>query len=81
MADVRIALFHKGAKDLLRSPEVMAALRKEAEAIKARAGDGHEIDEYVGKNRARVTVKTATVQAHIREARDHNLIQALGSSG
>jgi hypothetical protein len=78
--DIDIKLFHSGVKDLLKSPEIQAVLRKEADAIAARAGDGYEVDEYVGRNRARASVQTDGSAAARREARDHNLIRALGSS-
>lgn len=80
-SDVRISLFHKGARDLLKSQDIMKALRAEADAIRARAGDGYEVDEYVGRNRARATVQTKDGAAAAKEARDHHLIRALGSSG
>lgn len=78
---VRIELNRAAARDLLRSPEVVKALREVGDQVAAAAGPGYEVEEWVGQNRARVQVRTVygDWQARSREARDHNLIRAIGS--
>ena len=78
MAD-RVKLNSQGVRDVLRSPAVMAELRRRGNKIAAAAGSGFEVEQYVGRNRARVTVRTATWPARGREARDHILIRALNA--
>jgi hypothetical protein len=74
---VRIVLNHKGMRQLLRSPEVLADLKRRAEAIAARAGDGMEASSMVGKNRARASVITATHSARRAEATLRALTRAI----
>lgn len=72
-----IKLNRKAVRDLLRSSEVQADLERRANKIKAAAGPGHEVDVEVGRNRARASVRTDTVEAMRAEARDHKLTRAL----
>lgn len=76
MAD-SVKLNHQELRKLLQSPAVMAELKRRGDKIAAAAGPGFEVEEYVGRQRARVTVRTATWRARGREARDHILIRAL----
>lgn len=73
----RIVLNRKGMRALLRSPEVLADLKRRAEAIAARAGDGMEPSAMVGKNRARASVITATHSARRAEATSRALTRAI----
>jgi hypothetical protein len=60
------------------------ALREKAEQIRQATGhpEDYEIQERTGPSRAAVTVRTVDEwPARAREARDHNLIRGLGSSG
>lgn len=66
-----------GVDDLLKSPEVLADLRRRANAIAAAAGEGHEVDVRVGARRARASVRTATFDAMRAEAKDRTLTRAL----
>lgn len=77
MKRVRIVMNHKGARDLLRSKEVLADLERRAEAIAAAAGDGMEPSAMVGKNRARASVITATHSARRAEATSRALTRAI----
>lgn len=71
-----VKLNRAGARQLLRSPEVMRMVRERGDAIAAAAGPGHEVQERVGKNRDRVTVRTATWSARYHEATGRNLTRA-----
>lgn len=76
---VRVVMNGSGVRDLLRSPGVRADLERRGEAIAQSAGTGYETQTWLGRRRARVTVRTATRQARIDEARHHRLIQALSA--
>lgn len=76
---VRVKHNSPGVRDLLRSPGVMADLRKRAERIKAVAGPGHEIQTRQGRNRARATVRTTTTEAAINEQAHKTLSRAIGA--
>lgn len=66
-------------RNLARSPKVMAELERRGRAIAAAAGPGHEVQPFVGKNRDRVTVRTATWSARYHEAAERNLTRAFGA--
>jgi hypothetical protein len=46
----------------------------------AAAGAGHDLETFVGMNRARVTVRTDTFAAKLAEARDRNLSRAIDAA-
>ena len=73
----RIVLKHKGMRQLLRSPEVLADLKRRAESIAAAAGSGMEVSAMVGRNRARSSVITATSEARNAEATSRALTRAI----
>ena len=79
MAD-RVELNHAAIREFLRSPAVLAEMERRAARISAAAGPGHEVEGFVGANRARATVRTATIPAAVLEARDHTLLRALGAA-
>jgi len=82
MATTRVVVNSAGVRDILRSKEVMHELESIGKRIAAAAGKGYEVQTYVGKNRDRVTVRTATDDARLIEATKHNLLRALaGESG
>ena len=77
MAGVRVRMNPKGARAILRSPEVLAELRRRADRVATVAGDGMEADGGVGPRRARASGRTATIQARRREAKSKALTRAL----
>lgn len=80
MAKLRIQLNHAGIRQLLQSDGVVEVLKKKGEAVAAAAGPGHEVQVYIGKNRARVTVRTATFAAMQNEASHQTLTRALDAA-
>lgn len=67
--------------NILKSEEVIKVMRDIADGIVAATGmpaEEYEIEEWVGHSRARVSIKTSGIIAHVHEARDHNLVRALG---
>jgi hypothetical protein len=65
-----------GLRALLRSPEVARDLERRGRKIAAAAGRGHEVQSALGRNRARVTVRTATWPARYHEAVTRDLTRA-----
>lgn len=74
---VKIVVNRKGIRELLRSPEVQADLRRRADNIASAAGPGHEVDSDVGRYRARASVRTDTIAAMVAEATGRTLTRAI----
>lgn len=68
---------HAGVRDLMRSEDMQAILREKAEAIKARAGDGYEMDIHVGKNRANAMVWAESFEAKKETLKSNTLLKAV----
>lgn len=69
---------HRAAiRELLKDDGVVGDLEARGDRIAAAAGRGFETQTWIGKNRARVTVRTGTKKAAAREAQDHVLLRAL----
>ncbi|SDP09256.1 hypothetical protein SAMN04515671_2919 [Nakamurella panacisegetis] len=77
MGRTRIVLNEKGFRELRRSPEVEADLVARGRRVAAAAGAGFEAQSWIGRNRNRVTVRTATPEARAADAREHKLLGAL----
>lgn len=77
MSLVRVVLNHDGIAELLKSAEVQADLEERGKRIAAAAGDGVEVERFVGQARARVIVRTATTEARLAEASDRALTRAI----
>lgn len=76
----KLVLNHAEVARLLRSPEVLGELQRRGNAIAAAAGgpgEGFVAEGHVGRNRARVTVRTATTRARVLEAQHRTLTKAL----
>lgn len=80
MADVRFKLNRPGLLDLLKGEEIQGVLQGMGERVAAAAGPGVESEVWVGKNRARVTVRTATPEAMEREATHRTLTAAINAA-
>jgi hypothetical protein len=76
-ANVRIVLNSPGIRQLLRSDEVEADLKRRADAVAQAAGDGHAASSAKGSNRARASVVTETFDAIRSESENHTLTAAL----
>ena len=82
MAKTQIRLNHAALEDILKSSEVIDEMTTLANEIVARTHkplDDYEVEEWVGINRARVSIKTMTPQARLNEATEHTLLVALGN--
>jgi hypothetical protein len=77
MADkIRFELNRDAVSELLKNV-VQGELLARGRSIAAAAGPGHEVELFVGRTRARVTVRTDTFAARLAESRDRNLTRAL----
>lgn len=76
----RFDMNERAIGELLRSPAVLADLRRRAERVAARAGPGHEVDAGIGSTRARVTVRTVSTAAKRAEAADRNLTRSIDAA-
>lgn len=76
---VRFVLNRAGIRQLLRSAEMQAELKRRAERIATAAGPGHEVQVVQGRNRARATVRTTTTEAVIAQEQHQNLTHAIGA--
>lgn len=74
---LRIKLNPAGVRALLRSPEVQADLLKRGARIASAAGPDHEVETTLGRNRARVTVRTTSDAAAIAEQAHKTLTDAI----
>jgi hypothetical protein len=74
----RLKVNRKAVRDLLKDPAILRHLHSEAEAIAARAGDGHKASSMIGKNRARASVITDSLPAMYNEAKFGTLSKAAG---
>jgi hypothetical protein len=66
-----------GVFEILKSPEVQAMIRKSAGAIARSAesfGGEYDVDEYMGKSRALVAVRTMGYEA-IKANATHNALE------
>lgn len=78
MSKVEIELNREGVRQLMRSPEMQAILKAQAETIKDHCGEGYEA--YVAQARAVAIVGTAT-EAAINDNSDNNtILKAVGAS-
>lgn len=58
---------------MLKSSEMLALMASLAEERAARAGDGFEAVAFIGRDRARSYVRTATFDGKVRQATEHVL--------
>jgi phage-related protein len=80
----QITINHAEAEKILKSEAVIEEMLSLAEEIVERTAkptDDYEIEEWIGINRARVSIWTANRQARVNEATEHTLLQALGGMG
>jgi len=80
VADVRFKLKRPGLLALLKGEEIQAVLEDMGGRVAAAAGPGHDVEPWVGRVRARVTVRTATPAAMEAEATDRTLTAAINAA-
>lgn len=77
MGKFRFELFRNGVFELMRSAEMQAVLQEHAEKVKQRAGDGYEMDTYVGPHRANCMIFANTADAWRDNLENNTLLKAL----
>jgi hypothetical protein len=80
----QITINHAEAEKILKSEAVIEEMLSLAEQIverTAKPADDYEIEEWIGVNRARVSIWTANRHARVNEATEHTLLQALSGMG
>lgn len=77
MSKVKFKLNRLGVGQLLKSPEMQRMLSAKASEISGRAGDGFEAETYIGRDRARATVKPGTPEAYRECLKNNSLLKAL----
>jgi len=75
---VEIVLNSAGIRELLKSAEIEAVCKEQAEAVAGRAGDGYTVDTYVGKTRVNAMVTADTYAARRDNLKNNTLLKALG---
>lgn len=73
----KFELNRAGVAAIMKSPEMVAVLKEHAKKVESKAGSGYEINSYVGKNRANVSVKTKTKKAIRDNNKNNTLLKAL----
>lgn len=63
---------------ILKSGEMMEMCREKASQIAARAGEGFEVDTYVGQNRVNAMVSAATPKARRKNLKENTLLKSIG---
>lgn len=74
---MEIVLDNAAIRDFLRGEEMQNLIKEHAEAVKNRAGDGYEVNVYVGRNRCNASVGAKTTAAKLDNARNNTLLKAV----
>jgi hypothetical protein len=79
---IRIELDEKGIIELLQSADVEDHMLERAERVADAAGGAPDYEEgsFVGHDRARSFVRTATIEARRDEATNHTLLRAVDAA-
>ena len=78
MSKVKFELNRAGVRELLRSQEMMSVCKSYADGIRNRAGDGYEVDTFVGRNRVNASVYADTYEARKDNYDNNTLLKARG---
>ena len=74
---IRVELNNEGVRELLRSAEMEAICKQQAQAIKDRVGDGYLVTTYTGRNRVNASVYAVTDQAKRDNLKNNTLLKAV----
>ncbi len=80
MNSTEIFLEGDGIRQLLRSDEVIECLNEHADNIIGRCEGNYQKSEYVGRNRANVSIYTDDEHTYWKNIHTNELINALGKS-
>ena len=74
---IRVELNSEGVRELLRSAEMEAICKQQAQEIKNRVGDGYLVTTYTGRNRVNASVYAVTDQAKRDNLKNTTLLKAV----
>lgn len=77
MSHVRVELNSKGIQEMLKGEDMQALLKEKATEIADRAGNGYEVNVFVGKTRANASVSTKTKKAMRDNLQNNTLLKAV----
>lgn len=80
MGKVKIVLNREGVRDLLRSDEMQSILREHANAALSQLGDGYEVTEHVGRNRANAQIAATEPKAYFENLKNNTILKAVRGS-
>lgn len=75
--DFKIELIESNISGLMRSSEMVSFLRDRAEEIRGRCSGTYETSEYIGENRANVSICTTDRKTYFKNLKDNELAKAL----
>lgn len=78
-SNVRFELNWQGLRELMKSDEMKTVLKSYAQSAKNIAGEGYEVSEYTGTNRANASIYAETKRARKDNLINNTLLKALGS--
>ena len=74
---VDFELNKEGVRDLMRSKEMQSLLHDIGATAYSSLGDGYEMTERVGKNRANVQIAAETFRARHENAKTNSILKSL----
>ena len=78
MANVEFKLNRQGVRELLTSEEMKSVCESYASSTVSSLGDGYNYDSYIGKNRARATVRASSREAERDNSENNSMLKAVG---
>lgn len=75
---LKFELNREGVKELLQSAEMGEICESYARDVQARAGEGYEVNTYVGETRVNASVHAGTYEARRDNFENNTLLKALG---
>lgn len=75
---MKIELNELGVRELLKSSEISAVCKAQADAVAARAGDGYSVEEREYLERIGYVVSAETEEARHDNMKHNTLLKALG---
>lgn len=78
MIKVEVEIDSKGARDLMRSEEVMQLCESYANDAMSKLGNGYLLTSYIGKNRLNVSIKAMTREARRDQYENNTILKAIG---
>lgn len=78
MSKVKIKLNKMGVRSLLKSAEIAAACKEQADAVAGRAGEGYSVEQRNYPERTGYVVSAETPEARLDNLKHNTLLKALG---